>query len=65
MRTLLTDLNKVIDGTIYEVSEEENFLSICLKQEAARWACILNDTNCMLTANSKLIKHLEHPIEHQ
>ncbi|KAL6255315.1 hypothetical protein P5V15_013655 [Pogonomyrmex californicus] len=42
----------------HNVTMDDEFLQY-LKQEAARWACILNVTHCLDAAQSKLKQHLE------
>lgn len=37
----------------------------CLKQEFAKWECIINDILCKETANYQLELHLEDPKEHK
>jgi len=41
----------------------ENDLTKCLRQEIARWACILEyyNSECLTKAYNKLKQHLENP----
>jgi len=42
-------------------SPTENDLIKCLRQEIAKWACIVEHSECLLKAKFKLEQHLEHP----
>ncbi|XP_072745099.1 aminopeptidase N-like [Anoplolepis gracilipes] len=41
----------------YEEDLEESDFTKCLRQEAIKWLCILDDTNCLRKANDKLMSH--------
>ncbi|XP_072753456.1 aminopeptidase Ey-like isoform X1 [Anoplolepis gracilipes] len=41
-----------------EEYSKENDLTKCLRQEAIKWACVLNDVQCRETANIKLMKYI-------
>ncbi|XP_071580883.1 aminopeptidase N-like isoform X2 [Temnothorax nylanderi] len=58
MRDILQELLKHITYT--EKSDEKpNDLIKCLRQEAAKWACVLEDSNCQHFAAFKLKQHLD------
>lgn len=56
---LKTLLIKLGHDTVFDV------LKICLREEAAKWACILNDLFCKQEANYILKQHLANPEEHK
>jgi len=39
----------------------ENDVTKCLRQEIAKWACIVKHSECLLKAKFKLEQHLKHP----
>jgi len=43
----------------------ENDLTKCLRQEIAKWACIVEHSECLLKAKFKLEQHLAHPKIHK
>jgi len=47
----------------YEEHPMENDLTKCLRQEIARWACILeyHNSECLTKAYNKLKQHLQNP----
>lgn len=51
-------LNKVLERIGYEELPEENTLTKCLRQEVAKWACILKDSKCIEMAKNMLELHL-------
>ncbi|XP_029178026.1 aminopeptidase N-like isoform X4 [Nylanderia fulva] len=60
-----TILNKLLAKIKYEEIDDADELRICLRQEAARWACFLGDITCMKKAKNKLEQHLQDPIKHR
>ncbi|XP_050459321.1 aminopeptidase N-like isoform X1 [Cataglyphis hispanica] len=62
MRTILNELLKKIYYT--EVSNEDEHKK-CLRQEAAKWACLLDVKECKKEANNKLSLYLAHPNNHK
>jgi len=55
MRNILHELLGKIG---YTENIHENDLIKCLRQEAAKWACILGDSDCNSNATFKLKQHL-------
>ncbi|KAL6258047.1 hypothetical protein P5V15_009965 [Pogonomyrmex californicus] len=49
----------------YEEEPNDNSLIKCLRQEALRWACVLDDSECKKYAKSKLQWHLSNPTENK
>ncbi|XP_072756964.1 uncharacterized protein [Anoplolepis gracilipes] len=53
---------KILDGLLEKIGYEEifseNALTVCLRQEAAKWACIFGSSVCKKRANEALIKHI-------
>ncbi|XP_011629651.1 uncharacterized protein LOC105422095 isoform X2 [Pogonomyrmex barbatus] len=49
----------------YTEKSDDNDLIKCLKQEAARWACILGESRCLSNAVSKLTWHIDNPTENK
>ncbi|XP_029176831.1 uncharacterized protein LOC114944941 [Nylanderia fulva] len=49
----------------YEEIDDIDELRICLRQEAARWACLLDDITCTKEANNKLEQHLQDLEKHK
>lgn len=62
MQNTLDDILEKINYT--EVSNEDERRK-SLRQEAAKWACLLNVEKCLEEANKKLMKHIEDPEEHR
>jgi len=62
MLKILNDLLKEIG---YEEAPEDNDLTKCLRQEAAKWACILDDPRCREVAKTKLKNYLKNPESHR
>lgn len=57
---MLEILNGVLEKIGYEERTEENDLTKCLRQEVAKWACILEHPKCIQMARDKLERHLIH-----
>lgn len=54
-------LNGVLERIGYEeYNYEEDALIQCLRQEVAKWACILKESKCIIMAKNKLEQHLIH-----
>ncbi|XP_029160339.1 aminopeptidase N-like [Nylanderia fulva] len=58
-------LRALLERIKYEEIDDTDQLRICLRQEAARWACFLDDLNCKEVANRKLEHHLLDPTKHK
>lgn len=58
-------LNGLLLNIKYEEDFEEKVFIKCLRQEAIKWACILDDPNCHLKAYEKLSHHIENPGRHK
>lgn len=54
-------LNIVLEKLEYNEIHDENDFRKRLRQEAAKWACSLDDQICLRTAHHKLKRHLENP----
>ncbi|XP_025269737.1 glutamyl aminopeptidase-like [Camponotus floridanus] len=50
--------NLVLDRIGYEEYFEENVFTKCLRQEIAKWACVLKDPKCIQMARNKLEQHI-------
>lgn len=54
-------LNGLLRNIKY-IEEFETYLNLtylnCLRQEAAKWACIFDESNCKIVAGTKLQQHL-------
>jgi len=51
-------LHKLLGNIGYIENFNDNDLIKCLRQEAAKWACILGDSDCKSNAIFKLKQHL-------
>ncbi|XP_029169202.1 aminopeptidase N-like isoform X2 [Nylanderia fulva] len=58
-------LYKVLEIIKYEEIDDTDELRICLRQEAARWACFLDSPTCKKKANDKLEQHIQDPKKHK
>lgn len=58
---MLNILNGVLEKIGYEENPKDDDLIKCLRQEAAKWACLLDDPHCKVIANMKLRKYLKNP----
>ncbi|KAL6444223.1 hypothetical protein ACFW04_001861 [Cataglyphis niger] len=54
-------LRNLLGKIKYEENSKENDLTKSLRQEAIKWACILDDNECLEKAYEKLLKHIEKP----
>ncbi|XP_029176660.1 thyrotropin-releasing hormone-degrading ectoenzyme-like isoform X3 [Nylanderia fulva] len=59
--TVMRALYKVLEIIKYDEIDDSDKLRICLRQEAARWACFLGDIDCKKEANKILKQHLQDP----
>ncbi|XP_018344310.1 PREDICTED: aminopeptidase N-like, partial [Trachymyrmex septentrionalis] len=62
MRNILPTLFKKIG--YQEISNEHDFTK-CLRQEIAKWACVLGDSDCRNNAKFKLEWHFANPEKHK
>ncbi|XP_072752506.1 aminopeptidase N-like [Anoplolepis gracilipes] len=51
-------LANLLEKIKYVEDPKESDLTKCLRQEAIKWLCILDDLNCLIKANDKLILHI-------
>ncbi|XP_029167151.1 aminopeptidase N-like [Nylanderia fulva] len=58
-------LNELLEKIKYEEIDDADELRICLRQEAARWACFFGHIICMREAENKLEQHLQDPINYR
>ncbi|XP_071577670.1 aminopeptidase N-like [Temnothorax nylanderi] len=58
LRDILQELLKHITYTEKSDEKSDDFIK-CLRQEAAKWACVLGDSTCKHFATSKLKQHLD------
>ncbi|KAG5346782.1 AMPN Aminopeptidase, partial [Acromyrmex charruanus] len=49
----------------YQEIPNENDLIKCLRQEIAKWACVLGDSDCRIIATSRLEWHFTNPEKHK
>ncbi|KAL6418232.1 hypothetical protein ACFW04_012252 [Cataglyphis niger] len=58
-------LNEILRNLLGKIKYEENFeendLTKSLRQEAIKWACILDDNQCLEKAYEKFLEHIEKP----
>nr|XP_012232606.1 PREDICTED: aminopeptidase N-like [Linepithema humile] len=61
------NMKKILNGVLqiigYDEKPNESDLTKCLRQEAAKWACIIDAAQCRETATLQLIKDLENPVQ--
>jgi len=60
-------MQKIVNALLlkigYNDNRNENIFIKCLRQEAAKWACILDDANCKNIAYENLLSYLgEHEL---
>ncbi|EZA50666.1 Aminopeptidase N [Ooceraea biroi] len=55
---MLAIINSVLERITYEESDSDDIYTIFLRQELAKWACILDDFDCKKIANIKLVEYL-------
>jgi len=56
---------KLLDKISYTKKSDDSHFIKCLRQEAAKWACILGVSECESNATSKLLWHLDDPKKHE
>jgi len=60
---------KILNGLLIKIGYEDNQtdddLTRSLRQEAAKWICILGEPQCKKVANIKLKEHLEVSKKHK
>ncbi|XP_029163039.1 uncharacterized protein LOC114934551, partial [Nylanderia fulva] len=64
-KTISDILYHVLRSIKYEEIGDVDELRICLRQEAARWACLLNNITCRREANNQLKQHFQDPSKHK
>ncbi|XP_029673090.1 aminopeptidase N-like [Formica exsecta] len=60
-------------NTLHDMLEKINYIEVpnedehkkCLRQEAAKWACLLHRRECLEKANNKLMQHFADPKKHK
>ncbi|XP_029160652.1 aminopeptidase N-like [Nylanderia fulva] len=61
---LKTKIRNILDELLQNIGYDENitdhYFTNYLRQEAAKWSCVLGNPNCQQTATSKLQQHLEN-----
>ncbi|XP_011637976.1 uncharacterized protein LOC105427774 [Pogonomyrmex barbatus] len=62
---LLMQLGPLLQKIGYEEKSNDDTFIKCLRQEALRWACILDDSECKKYAEYKLQWHLLNPIKNK
>ncbi|XP_012232595.2 aminopeptidase Ey-like isoform X1 [Linepithema humile] len=64
---IMEKMEKMLNGVLkiigYDENPNESDLTKCLREEAAKWACIINAAECRKTATLQLIKDLENPVQ--
>ncbi|XP_071648693.1 aminopeptidase N-like isoform X2 [Temnothorax longispinosus] len=60
---ILNQLRPLFGKIGYKEKSEDNDFTKCLRQEAAKWACLLGDPECKTEAVTKLKWHLENSKE--
>ena len=56
-------LKELLDKIGYDETNEDSEHINCLRQEAAKCACVLDNTECKRTANLKLELYYENPVK--
>ncbi|XP_029157919.1 aminopeptidase N-like isoform X1 [Nylanderia fulva] len=62
---IITILHELLAKIKYEEIDDADELRICLRQEAARWACFFGDITCMEEAKNKLELHIKNSKKHR
>ena len=60
MRKILSALLEKLQYNEDVSSTNTYNLTVCLRQEAAKWACLFNDPSCIKEATFQLEKHLSN-----
>ena len=58
-------LGKLLENIGYHEILNDDDLTKCLRQEAAKWMCLFNNTECQTIAKIKLNNHLGNPKENE
>ncbi|XP_026831403.1 aminopeptidase N-like isoform X2 [Ooceraea biroi] len=58
-------LKRLLYTLSYDEKVDEDDLTKWLRQEAVKWACIFDDTQCQQIATYRLKEHLEDPTNHK
>ncbi|XP_024886909.1 thyrotropin-releasing hormone-degrading ectoenzyme-like [Temnothorax curvispinosus] len=61
---ILGQLKPLLQTIKYNEDRNDSYLMECLRQEAVKWACVLNDSSCKTIALNKLRQHFTD-IPHQ
>ncbi|XP_077276529.1 aminopeptidase N-like [Temnothorax americanus] len=65
VKTIILGQLKQLLQTIKYNDRMDRYLMECLRQEAVKWACVLNDSNCKIMALNKLQRHLTDHVRHK
>jgi len=65
MKQILCELLKNIKYIEKSDDDDDDELTKCLRQEAAKWACIFDDVTCKNYATNNFKWHFENPEEHK
>ncbi|XP_071559240.1 aminopeptidase N-like [Temnothorax nylanderi] len=58
---IVNQLRPLLDKIGYKEKSEDDDFTICLRQEAVKWECVLGNFECKTEAVTKLKWHLENP----
>lgn len=56
-------LSKVLQQIGYDAEENEEDLVMCLREEAAKWACLIDNSECRTAATVRLIDDIRIPVQ--
>ncbi|XP_071568308.1 aminopeptidase N-like [Temnothorax nylanderi] len=59
---ILEQLEPFLQTIGYNENRNDSYSIKCLRQEAVKWACVLNDSSCKTMALNKLQQHLTDPV---
>ncbi|XP_071568327.1 thyrotropin-releasing hormone-degrading ectoenzyme-like [Temnothorax nylanderi] len=59
---ILEQLEPFLQTIGYNENRNNSYSIKCLRQEAVKWACVLNDSSCKTMALNKLQQHLTNPV---
>ncbi|TGZ53201.1 hypothetical protein DBV15_01540 [Temnothorax longispinosus] len=62
---ILEQLEPFLQTIGYNENRNDSYSIKCLRQEAVKWACVLNDSSCKTMALNKLQQHLTNPVRHK
>nr|XP_012230274.1 PREDICTED: aminopeptidase N-like [Linepithema humile] len=60
---MINILNKTLQVIGYNENPDESTFTKCLREEVAKWACILDVAECRKAATLQLIKDLQSPVQ--